>query len=82
MLRNPFICDRAKQVDSRLQRIDAEFTAARTATLKSKVAFEDVKKKRLDLFMKAFETASNVVDGIYKVKFIIKTTNNFCNDVF
>ncbi|KAF2997374.1 Structural maintenance of chromosomes protein 1 [Curvularia kusanoi] len=58
--------ERLAATEARLAAVDAEFAATRKRAAVAKKAFEDVKQRRLDLFMKAFTHISDNIGGTYK----------------
>jgi len=53
-------------VEGRLKSVVDEFEVAKTAAEEASKKFDEVRKERYDLFMKAFEHVSACIDGIYK----------------
>ena len=58
--------ERLAATEERLAAVDAEFAATRKRAVVAKKAFEDVKQRRLDLFMKAFTHICDNIAGTYK----------------
>ena len=58
--------DRAKTVAEKLRTVDNEFEEARKRAVKAKEDFATIKKKRFDLFNKAFTHISEQIQPIYK----------------
>jgi structural maintenance of chromosome 1 len=58
--------ERLAATEARLAAIDTEFAQTRKRALAAKKAFEDVKERRHDLFMKAFNHISENIGGTYK----------------
>jgi len=58
--------ERLTATEARLQETDAAFAETRKRAAAAKKAFEDVKTKRYDLFMKAFNHISENIGGTYK----------------
>ncbi|BGP39995.1 Structural maintenance of chromosomes protein 1 [Rhodotorula kratochvilovae] len=58
--------ERLGDSEARFKEIDGEFDEAREATRKAKDAFNAVKKKRCDLFNKAFKHIEDNIDQVYK----------------
>ncbi|GAA6012005.1 hypothetical protein JCM10207_003457 [Rhodosporidiobolus poonsookiae] len=58
--------ERLGDSEARFKDIDAEFDEAREATRKAKDAFNAVKRKRCDLFNKAFKHIEDRIDEVYK----------------
>jgi structural maintenance of chromosome 1 len=58
--------ERLAATEARLAAIDTEFAQTRKRALAAKKAFEDVKERRYDLFMKAFNHISENIGGTYK----------------
>lgn len=58
--------ERLKEVDQKLKEFDREFTKARQTEKKTTERFNEVKSKRTELFMNAFNHISQGIDGIYK----------------
>ena len=58
--------DRAKTVAEKLRTVDDEFEEARKRAAKAKEDFATIKKKRFDLFNKAFTHISEQIQPIYK----------------
>lgn len=58
--------DRVKTVAEKLRTVDNELEEARKRAGKTKEDFVAVKKKRYDLFNKAFTHISEQIDPIYK----------------
>jgi len=52
--------------EARFKEIDGEFDEAREATRKAKDAFNAVKKRRCELFNKAFKHIEDNIDDVYK----------------
>lgn len=52
--------------EARFKEIDEEFDQAREETRKAKDAFNAIKKKRCDLFNKAFKHIEDRIDEVYK----------------
>jgi len=57
--------DRLQGVEERLRQIEKEFDSARRAAKKAKDDFEEVKRKRLELFMKAYNHIKDQIDTVY-----------------
>jgi structural maintenance of chromosome 1 len=58
--------ERLAATELRLKQIEEHFAEARKRAGAAKKAFEDVKQKRYDLFMKAFTHISENINGTYK----------------
>ena len=58
--------DRAKTVAEKLRTVDNEFEEARKRAANAKEDFAAIKKKRFDLFNKAFTHISEQIEPIYK----------------
>ena len=58
--------ERLAATEARLAAVDAEFAATRKRAAAAKKAFEEVKQRRYDLFMKAFNHISENIGGTYK----------------
>jgi structural maintenance of chromosome 1 len=58
--------ERLAATEARLAAVDAHFADTRKRAAAAKRAFEDVKQKRHDLFMKAFTHISENIGGTYK----------------
>ncbi|BGP16097.1 hypothetical protein JCM10213_007524 [Rhodosporidiobolus nylandii] len=58
--------ERLGDSEARFREIDGEFDEAREATKTAKDAFNAVKKKRCDLFNKAFKHIEDRIDEVYK----------------
>lgn len=58
--------ERLAATETRLKAIDEQFAETRKRAAAAKKAFEDVKQKRYDLFMKAFNHISENIGGTYK----------------
>ncbi|KAJ4358889.1 Structural maintenance of chromosomes protein 1 [Ascochyta clinopodiicola] len=58
--------ERLAATEARLAAVDAEFASTRKRAATAKKAFEDVKQRRHDLFMKAFNHISENIGGTYK----------------
>ncbi|KPV75520.1 uncharacterized protein RHOBADRAFT_53491 [Rhodotorula graminis WP1] len=58
--------ERLGDSEARFKEIDGEFDEAREATRKAKDAFNVVKKKRCELFNKAFKHIEDNIDEVYK----------------
>ncbi|GAA5851241.1 hypothetical protein JCM8547_004180 [Rhodosporidiobolus lusitaniae] len=58
--------ERLGDSEARFKEIDGEFDQAREETRKAKEAFNAVKKKRCDLFNKAFKHIEDRIDEVYK----------------
>ncbi|TKA72713.1 hypothetical protein B0A55_05543 [Friedmanniomyces simplex] len=58
--------DRLEATSERLRATDREFNDARSAAKTASVAFEKVKKKRTELFLKAYEHIKDQIDAVYK----------------
>ncbi|BGP07989.1 Structural maintenance of chromosomes protein 1 [Rhodotorula toruloides] len=58
--------ERLGDSEARFREIDEEFDQAREETRKAKDAFNAVKKKRCDLFNKAFKHIEDRIDQVYK----------------
>ncbi|GJN89317.1 hypothetical protein Rhopal_002297-T1 [Rhodotorula paludigena] len=58
--------ERLGDSEARFREIDGEFDEAREATRKAKDAFNAIKKKRCDLFNKAFKHIEDNIDQVYK----------------
>lgn len=58
--------ERLAATEARLKQIDEQFAETRKRAAAAKKAFEDVKQKRYDLFMKAFNHISENIGGTYK----------------
>jgi structural maintenance of chromosome 1 len=52
--------------EQRFRDIDSEFDQAREDTRKARDAFNSIKKKRCDLFNKAFKHIEDRIDEVYK----------------
>jgi structural maintenance of chromosome 1 len=58
--------ERLAATEARLKEVDEHFAETRKRAAAAKKAFEDVKQKRYDLFMKAFNHISENIGGTYK----------------
>lgn len=58
--------ERLKATETRLKEFDRDFSKARQRENKALLKFNDVKAKRFELFNKAFEHISGVIDDVYK----------------
>ena len=58
--------ERLTATEARLAAVDAEFASTRKRAAAAKKAFEEVKQRRYDLFMKAFNHISENIGGTYK----------------
>jgi structural maintenance of chromosome 1 len=58
--------ERLSATEARLKEVDEHFAETRKRAAAAKKAFEDVKQKRYDLFMKAFNHISENIGGTYK----------------
>ena len=58
--------ERLAATEARLAAVDADFAATRKRAGAAKKAFEEVKQRRYDLFMKAFNHISDNIGGTYK----------------
>jgi structural maintenance of chromosome 1 len=58
--------ERLAATEARLREVDEHFAETRKRAAAAKKAFEDVKQKRYDLFMKAFNHISENIGGTYK----------------
>lgn len=58
--------ERLAATEARLKAVDEQFAETRKRAAAAKKAFEDVKQKRYDLFMKAFNHISENIGGTYK----------------
>ncbi|KAF7558965.1 hypothetical protein G7046_g5195 [Stylonectria norvegica] len=58
--------ERLESVETRLKLTDQEYEDSKTAAHKAKEAFNDVKKKRFDLFDKAFTHIREQISHVYK----------------
>jgi len=58
--------ERLAATEARLKQVDEHFAETRKRAAAAKKAFEDVKQKRHDLFMKAFNHISENIGGTYK----------------
>lgn len=58
--------ERLREVDQKLKLFDREFTKARQTERKTMDRFNQVKQRRTELFMEAFNHISGKIDGIYK----------------
>ncbi|ODV67664.1 RecF/RecN/SMC protein [Hyphopichia burtonii NRRL Y-1933] len=58
--------ERLKEVETKLKSFDKDFTKARQKEQKIVDAFNDVRQRRTDLFMNAFDHISGEIDLIYK----------------
>ncbi|KAL5117693.1 Structural maintenance of chromosomes protein 1 [Pleosporales sp. CAS-2024a] len=58
--------ERLAATEARLKAVDEAFAETRKRASAAKKAFEDVKQKRYDLFMKAFNHISDNIGGTYK----------------
>jgi structural maintenance of chromosome 1 len=58
--------ERLAATEARLKSVDEQFAETRKRAAAAKKAFEDVKQKRYDLFMKAFNHISENIGGTYK----------------
>ncbi|KAL6712682.1 Structural maintenance of chromosomes protein 1 [Coniothyrium glycines] len=58
--------ERLAATEARLKSVDEQFADTRKRAAAAKKAFEDVKQKRYDLFMKAFNHISENIGGTYK----------------
>jgi len=61
-----YATDRLGDSEQRFKDIDKEFDSAREQAKKAKDAFNIVKKKRCDLFNKAFHHIEERIDQVYK----------------
>lgn len=66
--------ERLAATQARLEEVDEAFAETRKRAAAAKKAFEDVKQKRLDLFMKAFNHISDNINGTYKALTTSKET--------
>ena len=58
--------DRLGDTEARFKQTEAEFDTSRKEAAAAKPAFNDVKKRRCDLFNKAFTHISGRIDSVYK----------------
>lgn len=58
--------ERLREVDQKLKEFDREFTKARQTEKKTMDRFSQVKLRRTELFMQAYNHISGKIDGIYK----------------
>jgi len=58
--------ERLAATETRLKEVDEHFAETRKRAAAAKKAFEDIKQKRYDLFMKAFNHISENIGGTYK----------------
>ncbi|KAJ1674813.1 Structural maintenance of chromosomes protein 1, partial [Spiromyces aspiralis] len=63
---NPHARERLGQVKARLFNSEREFNTIRRQAKDAKEAFQVVRKRRLALFMKAFNHLSSTIDAVYK----------------
>lgn len=66
MTPNAKALERLREVDQKLKEFDREFTKARQAEKKTMDRFNQIKLRRTELFMEAFNHISGKIDGIYK----------------
>lgn len=58
--------ERLSTTETRLKSHDKDFEASRKAAQRARKAFDDVRKKRTDLFNRAFEHIRDQIDRVYK----------------
>ncbi|CCG82948.1 putative Cohesin complex subunit [Taphrina deformans PYCC 5710] len=66
MMPNMKVLDRLDGVEARLDVTEKEFEKAKKEAKKVKEKFDNVRRRRHDLFQKAFEHISDKIDAIYK----------------
>ncbi|CAO1631057.1 unnamed protein product [Parajaminaea phylloscopi] len=66
MAPNTKAADRLGDTEARFRATEADFEKARKESAAAKTAFNDIKKRRCDLFNKAFNHISGRIDSVYK----------------
>ncbi|PWN23168.1 cohesin complex subunit psm1 [Microstroma glucosiphilum] len=66
MAPNMKAADRLGDTEARFKETEREFETSRKESVAAKTAFNDIKKRRCDLFNKAFNHISGRIDSVYK----------------